>query len=189
MVRKHPRFQHDDRHWNIRHSRKRIEKRTFPRQLSGDSHSEGPDRPGALNGGAPVVFTASDEVQPQAVAYSNVPAGFSINPPLVFYQTSGGAEILLDQNGPTGQYLAIPAGAVPSGDTYFLWREPMPLPRVTEPLTHSWESNATRPPAAPSRSPSPRHGRMPAPRRHRCPRSTLHTQASPANPMSPISPI
>jgi hypothetical protein len=75
--------------------------------------------PGALNNGSPVVFTASDETLPQPITFSSVPSGFSPANPLVFYQTAGGADIELDQNGPTGQYLAIPSGAVQSGDTYF----------------------------------------------------------------------
>jgi hypothetical protein len=33
--------------------------------------------PGALNGGAPVVFETADETVPQTIAYNNVPNGYS----------------------------------------------------------------------------------------------------------------
>jgi hypothetical protein len=37
----------------------------------------------------------------------------------VTFETGGGAEIVLNQDGPTGQYLAVPSGSVQSGDSYF----------------------------------------------------------------------
>lgn len=74
--------------------------------------------PGALNGGAPVVFGTGDEVAPQTITYNDVPNGFSAFSPLVFYQTAGGASILLNLSGPSGQYLAMPPGAVQTGDYY-----------------------------------------------------------------------
>jgi hypothetical protein len=76
--------------------------------------------PGSLNDGAPVVFTASDAVQSQTITYANVPDGFSVIGPLVTYQTSGGANIFLNGagTGSAGQYTAIPAASVQSGDIY-----------------------------------------------------------------------
>jgi hypothetical protein len=80
--------------------------------------------PGALNGGNPVVFAASDETVSQTVSYTNVPAGFSNLPPFVFFLTSGGAEVVLNSElgsflaSPSAQYPAMPAGAVESGDYY-----------------------------------------------------------------------
>jgi hypothetical protein len=76
--------------------------------------------PGALNGGASVVFGASDEVVPQTITYNNLPAGFSAFSPLVLYETSNGGSILLDLFGSPTQYLAVPSGAYQSGDTYLI---------------------------------------------------------------------
>lgn len=75
--------------------------------------------PGTLNNGDPVVFTAGDEVQPQTITYANLPAGFQLISPFVTYQTGSGTEILLDLDGPSGQYLAVPSGSTQSGDSYF----------------------------------------------------------------------
>jgi hypothetical protein len=74
--------------------------------------------PGALNGGAPVVFGTSDEVVPQTITYNNVPTGYTVSSPLVLYQTVGGASMILDLNGPSGQYLSIPSAASQTGDYY-----------------------------------------------------------------------
>jgi len=72
--------------------------------------------PGALNGGNPVVFAASDQVALQPITYSNLPAGFtpgiSAN-----YTTSGGTTIPLDVSNTT-EYPSIPAASVQSGDYY-----------------------------------------------------------------------
>jgi hypothetical protein len=76
--------------------------------------------PGALNSGAPVVFGTGDEVVPQTITYNNVPTGYSVSSPLVLYQTAGGASIILDLNGPAGQYLAMPSAASQSGDYYLI---------------------------------------------------------------------
>jgi len=76
--------------------------------------------PGALNGGASVVFGTSDEVVPQTITYNNLPAGFFANSPLVLYYTAGGAGILLDLAGPSGQYLSVPSAAVQTGDYYLM---------------------------------------------------------------------
>ena len=75
--------------------------------------------PGSLNNGALVDFTAADEIQPQPISYANIPSGFSLGRPFVSYQTGGGAQIILDSDGPTGQYLAVPAAAFQSGDSYY----------------------------------------------------------------------
>jgi hypothetical protein len=75
--------------------------------------------PGALNGGAPVVFGAGDELVTQTITYNNVPTGFSPFSPDVQYNTSGGASLLLALEGPPGQYPAIPSAAFQNGDYYF----------------------------------------------------------------------
>jgi hypothetical protein len=83
--------------------------------------------PGALNGGATVVFGTGDEVVPQTITYNNVPTGYLLSSPLVIYQTAGGASILLDLNGPPGQYLALPSAAYQSGDSYLFSAEAVSL--------------------------------------------------------------
>jgi len=75
--------------------------------------------PGALNGGAPVVFTTADETVPQTITYNNLPNGYSLVTRQVIYYTAGGAQVSLDQNeAPLTQYLAMPSGAYQSGDYY-----------------------------------------------------------------------
>lgn len=75
--------------------------------------------PGALNGGAPVVFQTTDEVALQPITVSNVPAGF-YNPPFmtVYYFTSNGTIFLLNNNNSPTQSPILPAAAVASGDFY-----------------------------------------------------------------------
>ena len=72
--------------------------------------------PGALNGGNPMVFAASDKVMLQLITYSNLPAGFtpgiSAN-----YTTAGGTTIPLNVSN-TAEYPSIPAASVQSGDYY-----------------------------------------------------------------------
>jgi len=75
--------------------------------------------PGALNGGATVVFASADETVPQTIAYNNVPNGYSLVGRDVVYHTAGGAEVQLDLNeAPLTQYLAMPSDAYQSGDYY-----------------------------------------------------------------------
>jgi len=75
--------------------------------------------PGALNGGAPVVFQTADETVSQTIAYNNVPNGYSLDSRQVIYYSAGGAEVSLDQNEvPLTQYLAMPSDAYQSGDYY-----------------------------------------------------------------------
>lgn len=75
--------------------------------------------PGALNGGAPIVFQASDETTFQPIAVTNVPAGF-FNPPFmtVYYFTANGTVFLLNNNNSPTQSPILPAAAVASGDFY-----------------------------------------------------------------------
>lgn len=75
--------------------------------------------PGALNGGAPIVFQASDETPFEPIAVSNVPAGF-FNPPFmtVYYFTANGTIFLLNNNNSPTQSPILPAAAVASGDFY-----------------------------------------------------------------------
>ena len=75
--------------------------------------------PGALNGGSPVVLTAADETTPQAVTYKNVPAGFTA-PALDVLFNLGGKTGFTVASGQGNSYPALPAGAVESGDGYFL---------------------------------------------------------------------
>jgi hypothetical protein len=77
--------------------------------------------PGALNGGAPVVFETTDETVPQTIAFDNVPNGYSLGGRTVVYNTAGGAFVQLELNdlgGPLTQYLAMPSGTYQSGDYY-----------------------------------------------------------------------
>jgi hypothetical protein len=79
--------------------------------------------PGALNGGSPVVFTASDATTTQTITYQNAPAGFLVLAPQVQYLTAGGQDLTLDAlnlTAPTTQYAAVPTGAVQSGDSYIV---------------------------------------------------------------------
>jgi len=76
--------------------------------------------PGALNGGNTVVLGAADEVTEEAITYSGLPSGFN-NPVttatyLLDGQLEGGVAILADAA--SGQYPALPAGAMQSGDYY-----------------------------------------------------------------------
>jgi len=77
--------------------------------------------PGALNGGSPVVFGASDQTTKQTIAYDNIPPGSSpLQVPYVTFYTSGGQGLLLEGAFafPEAQYPAMPAGAVQNGDYY-----------------------------------------------------------------------
>jgi hypothetical protein len=77
--------------------------------------------PGALNGGAPVVFQSTDEPVAQTIAYDNVPNGYSLNGRTVVYNTAGGAFVQLELNnlgGSLTQYMAMPSGTYQSGDYY-----------------------------------------------------------------------
>jgi hypothetical protein len=76
--------------------------------------------PGALNDGNTVVLGAADEVTQEAITYSGVPSGFNTPATTVTYlmagQVGGGVPILADSA--VGQYPALPAGAMQSGDYY-----------------------------------------------------------------------
>jgi hypothetical protein len=76
--------------------------------------------PGVLNGGAPVVFGTGDETVTQTITYNNVPTGYTPYSPFVLYETAGGAGFLLNLDGPTGQYTAMPSDAFQSGDHYLI---------------------------------------------------------------------
>ena len=75
--------------------------------------------PGALNGGAPIIFQASDETTLEPIAVSNVPAGF-VTPPFmtVYYFTANGTIFLLNNNNSPTQSPILPAAAVAAGDFY-----------------------------------------------------------------------
>jgi hypothetical protein len=76
--------------------------------------------PGALNGGAPVVFQTTDETVPQTITYNNVPNGYSPTQGEVTYYTADGAFVPLALGGITAatQYMAMPPGTYQSGDYY-----------------------------------------------------------------------
>ncbi len=74
--------------------------------------------PGALNGGAPIVFQTSDETLPQTLTYNNVPDGFTPGTTYITYQTAGGADINYSTGTQPGQYLAIPSSEFQTGDYY-----------------------------------------------------------------------
>ena len=77
--------------------------------------------PGALNGGAPVVFGTADEPVPETIVYDKVPDGYSPVGRTVIYNTAGGASVELELNnsGPAlTQYVAMPAASYQSGDFY-----------------------------------------------------------------------
>jgi hypothetical protein len=78
--------------------------------------------PGALNGGNPVVFAASDETVTQTITFNNVPAGSSpYDAPFVYFYTSNGQDLELQSyptTTPANQYPALPAAAIQSGDYY-----------------------------------------------------------------------
>jgi hypothetical protein len=79
-----------------------------------------PTIPGTLNGGAPVVSQTADETVPQALAYSNVPNGYSPNGGNVTYYTADGTfvPLALWTLPVATQYMAMPSGAYQSGDYY-----------------------------------------------------------------------
>ncbi|MGD0830770.1 MAG: hypothetical protein ABR907_07495 [Terracidiphilus sp.] len=78
--------------------------------------------PGTLNGGSPVVFTASDETTTQTLTVSNIPSGFSPSDTFIAYETAelGNA---LSLNSPflaqPNQYTAFPSSTIQSGDYYW----------------------------------------------------------------------
>ena len=77
--------------------------------------------PGALNGGNPVVFTASDETVTQTITYNNVSSGATEYLWSVDYFTAGGQEYQLAPafySPSMTSYPAMPAGAMQSGDYY-----------------------------------------------------------------------
>ncbi|MGA3373779.1 MAG: hypothetical protein ABSC48_18700 [Terracidiphilus sp.] len=76
--------------------------------------------PGALNGGAPVVFQTTDETVPQAITYNNVPNGYSPSGGEVNYYTADGSwvPLALGTIPAATQYMAMPSGTYQSGDYY-----------------------------------------------------------------------
>jgi hypothetical protein len=74
--------------------------------------------PGALNGGSTVVLSAADQTVPEPITYQNVPTGFSAPTTNDYYVWSGGDSILVE-NAATSTYLALPAGAMETGDYYY----------------------------------------------------------------------
>jgi hypothetical protein len=74
--------------------------------------------PGAINGGASVVFAASDETSTQSITVNGVPSGYVIPPAeSVEYATAGGTLFYLSTNATT-QYPGVPSAAVQTGDYY-----------------------------------------------------------------------
>jgi hypothetical protein len=74
--------------------------------------------PGALNGGNPVVFDASDETAPESNAYNNLPSGYTAPYTSVVYNDPDGyLSVSLGRYSST-QYRAMPSGAFQSGGYY-----------------------------------------------------------------------
>jgi hypothetical protein len=71
--------------------------------------------PGALNGGNPVVFSAADATTLEPITVTDTPAGFPAPVVAVTLETGPSGTHL--SNG-QGQYWALPAGALESGDYY-----------------------------------------------------------------------
>lgn len=76
--------------------------------------------PGALNGGNAVVFAASDETTPEAIAYNNVPSGFSTPASFAEFVMAGTTFSVFLSTNATTQYAALPASATENGDYYFV---------------------------------------------------------------------
>ncbi len=78
--------------------------------------------PGPLNGGNPIVFTASDETVPVTVTDQNVPSGWGNDFLNVTFLTSGNrAEFSISSlglSGSTNLYYAVPASQQKSGSSY-----------------------------------------------------------------------
>jgi hypothetical protein len=77
--------------------------------------------PGALNGGAPVVFETADETVPQTITYNNIPNGYTAVDDSVAYYTADGAGLQVFINGgdvAATQYPAMPTDTYQSGDYY-----------------------------------------------------------------------
>jgi hypothetical protein len=74
--------------------------------------------PGAINGGASVVFAAGDATTTQSITVNGVPSGY-VTPPSesVEYATAGGTLFYLSTNATT-QYPAVPSATVETGDYY-----------------------------------------------------------------------
>ena len=72
--------------------------------------------PGAVNGGATVVFAPTDTTTQQPIIIGNVPSGSAFGL-TVAYDTIGGAGLLL--NGSTNSYSAVPATETQGTDVYF----------------------------------------------------------------------
>ena len=85
--------------------------------------------PGALNGGAPIVFQASDATASEPTSISNVPAGF-VSPAFmtVYYVTANGTTFLLNNNNSPTQSPILPAAAVASGDFYEFISDTIDIP-------------------------------------------------------------
>ena len=77
--------------------------------------------PGALNGGAPVVFQTTDETVQQTITYNNVPNGYSPVGGNVTYYTADGTfvPLALGSIPAATQYMAMPSGTYQSGDYYY----------------------------------------------------------------------
>lgn len=74
--------------------------------------------PGALNGGNPVVFNASDETALASIAYNNLPSGYTAPSTSVVYNDPDGYLSISLGNHVSTQYRAMPSGAFQSGGYY-----------------------------------------------------------------------
>jgi hypothetical protein len=74
--------------------------------------------PGSLNGGETVVLGSSDETTPEPISYSGVPLGYDPPSTIATFNMGNGGGFVLAASA-AGQYPAMPAGAIESGDSYF----------------------------------------------------------------------
>lgn len=77
--------------------------------------------PGAINGGAPIVFGPGDATTMQPFTLNNVPSGFLAGGVVVGYHTANGTSFTLNfgnTTGASGTYPAVPAAATQNGDFY-----------------------------------------------------------------------
>ncbi len=78
--------------------------------------------PGSLDGGSTVVFGTTDETVPEAIAYNNIPSGYSDPWTYVDLELAGSALQAETEyaSSATTQYLELPASATEQGDLYNL---------------------------------------------------------------------
>ncbi len=73
--------------------------------------------PGAINGGNPIVFAASDATTTSTMTVAGIPAGFGATPAYnISYQTASGTSFGINHNTPT--YAVVASANMAAGDAY-----------------------------------------------------------------------